>query len=150
MTDQFDKPIRLSIYSVPSHFPVVRAAIEKACQQLGFDQRASGDVMLSTDEALTNILRHAYHGANDQLIELELAVTGSDSDNALRISIRDYGQAVDRKEIRSRDLDDVRPGGLGVHIMSKCMDEVQYTHPEGGGTLLIMDKTIPHKKHKVS
>ena len=149
MSDVFDKPIHLRISSIPSHLSIVRAAVETFCQQLGFDATSAGQVMLSTDEALTNIIRHAYCGREDKVIEIELAPVNRDGGKALRITLRDYGKAVDRDEICSRDLHDVRPGGLGVHIMTECMDVLDYTHPKGGGTLLTMVKCLPPEQQKV-
>ena len=43
---------------------------------------------------------------------------------------------------RGRDLDDVRPGGLGVHIMTSCMDCLEFRQAEGGGTILTMVKRL--------
>ena len=62
------------------------------------------------------------------------------------MTLRDYGPAVDPSEIKSRDLADIRPGGLGVHIMNKCMDSVEYQQADGGGMMLIMTKNIPSEK----
>lgn len=149
MSDVFDRPIHMRISSVPHHLPIVRAAVETFCQQLGFDATSAGQVMLSTDEALTNIIRHAYCECQDEVIEIELATVNRDGRKALQVSLRDYGKAVDRDEICSRDLKDVRPGGLGVHIMTECMDVLDYTHPEGGGTLLTMIKNLPLEERKV-
>ena len=45
--------------------------------------------------------------------------------------------------MKPRDLDDVRPGGLGTHFMAEVMDRVEFlTPPEGGGNLLRMVKRI--------
>ena len=148
MSDINDKPIHIRINSIPNHLSIVRAAVETFCQQLGFDATNSGQVMLSTDEALTNIIRHAYSGAEDEAIEIELTTVNRDGRKALQVSLRDYGKAVGRDEICSRDLKDVRPGGLGVHIMTECMDALDYTHPENGGTLLTMIKNLPFKEKK--
>ena len=137
-----DKTIRLEILSVPAHLPVVRSAIEKACEMVGFDGDEPGRIVLSADEAMANIIKHAYKGAGDKPIEIELTPFARAGASGLRIRLRDYGVVVDRSQIKSRDLADVRPGGLGVHIMTNCMDEVNYLPAEGGGTLLTMIKTL--------
>jgi len=146
MTPTASRPIRLSIYSMPSHLPVVRAAVEKACRQAGFDEEAAASVVLSVDEALTNIIRHAYKGADDQQIDVELELLGPRGCEGLLVRLRDYGDQVDPSQIKPRDLDDVRPGGLGVHIMKECMDTVRFTPAKGGGTLLTMIKRISVKQ----
>jgi len=138
-----NQPIRLHIRSTPAHLPVVRAAVEKACLLIGLDESLTGAVVLSVDEALTNIIRHAYDNAADQPIEIEFVVTGPPEHEVLQISLRDHGTYVGPEEMKSRDLADVRPGGLGVHIMKECMDHVEYQQAEGGGTLLILRKCLP-------
>ncbi len=134
-------PIRLSIASTPAHLPVVRAAMESVCKLMGFDEPTRGDIVLAVDEALANVIKHAYQGENDKPIEITLRSVGGDK-AALKIEIRDWGRQVEHAAIKSRDLDDVRPGGLGVHIMSRCMNEVKYVHAPDGGTLLTMVKTL--------
>lgn len=140
------EPLRLSIRSCPLHVPVVRAAIEKFCELLGFDAACTSGIGLGVNEALANIIEHAYGGKEDQPIEVELAPVGVKAPQGLRIRLRDYGRSVDPATIKSRPLDQVRPGGLGVHIMSQCMDELDYQRAEGGGTLLTLIKHIPQSE----
>ena len=142
MKPSCEESVRLSICSTPEHLVIVRAALEKMCEALGFDAQAAGQVVLSADEALANIIRHAYKGDRSRPIEIELAPLPASGPGGLRIRIRDYGDWVDPSQIRSRDLADVRPGGLGVHIMSQCMDALDYAPAEGGGTVLTMTKEL--------
>lgn len=139
-------PIRVNILSQPSHLAVVRAAAEKLCGLVGFDAEATMRIVLSLDEGLTNIIRHAYDNATDRPIEIEMTVLGRSEPIGLRLCLRDWGKAVDPSKIRSRDLEDVRPGGLGVHIMQQCMDEVRYEHCEEGGTMLTLTKNLASGK----
>ena len=149
MNQMPEKPIKLSILSLPVHLPVARAAIEKMCGLVGFDADTAGAVVLSVDEALCNIIKHAYEGAEDKPIEIELVPFGYPQTQGLRIQLRDYGRQVDPSEIKSRDLKDVRPGGLGVHIMNEYMDRIEFAPAADGGTVLTMVKMmkdIPSKQ----
>lgn len=58
----------------------------------------------------------------------------------LRIVIDDEAKQVDPSVIKSRDLDEVRPGGLGVHIIKAVMDEVKYERRSPIGMRLSMVK----------
>ena len=137
---QTEKPVKLVIFSTPDHLPVVRAATEKLCRNIGFPEPEVTQVILSVDEALSNVIRHAYDGAPDKPIEIELLTLDLPPERGIMVRIRDHGRVVDRERIQSRDLDKVRPGGLGVHIMTECMDDLEYQPAEGGGTLLVMVK----------
>ena len=143
MTDLVPRhPIKFSICSTSAHLPIVRAALERMCELLGFDSDAAGGIVLSVDEALTNIIRHAYDNQDDKPIEVELTPIVNENPRALQVSLQDWGRQVDPAKIKSRSLSEVRPGGLGVHIITKCMDEVKYCPREEGGTLLTMVKNI--------
>ena len=143
MSELADSPIRLRIASAAAHLPVVRAALERFCQLLGLDADMGAEIVLAVDEALTNIIRHAYHGAADKPIEISFACVGAaGGGQALRIELRDWGESVDPSRIKSRDLDDIRPGGLGVHLMQNCMDTVEYAPGPEGGTRLTMTRAL--------
>jgi anti-sigma regulatory factor (Ser/Thr protein kinase) len=134
--------LRLEIRSDPSQLGAVRQKVESFARSAGFDETCAGQVVLAMDEALTNIIRHAYEGRNDQPIEIDLSVCGG----KLCVVLRDYGRVAQPSSIRSRDLSDVRPGGLGVHIITQCMESVEYVPAEGGGTRLTMKKTLLPKQ----
>jgi anti-sigma regulatory factor (Ser/Thr protein kinase) len=143
MTEPLKSSLRLQIASTPVHLPIVRAAVERFAGMLGFDEATCGKITLAVDEALTNIIKHAYHGRDDKPIEITLGtVPAPAGKQALRIELRDWGTPAGREEIKSRDLEDIRPGGLGVHIMNSIMDEVQYAPAGGGGTRLVMTKRM--------
>ena len=59
------------------------------------------------------------------------------------IVVEDRAKQVDPETIQPRDLDDIRPGGLGVHIIREIMDHVSYEKRDGGGMRLSMTKHLP-------
>ena len=136
-------PVKLAIYSTPDHLCVVRAATEQLCRKLGFDDRGITQVVLSVDEALTNVIRHAYGGSEDRPIEVELAATDDAPAGGLCVRIRDFGRFIGPGAVKRQEPSEHRPGGLGVYIMHECMDRVEYRRAEGGGTLLTMAKRLP-------
>jgi sigma-B regulation protein RsbU (phosphoserine phosphatase) len=91
------------------------------------------------DEACQNIIRHAYGG--DPTCEIVLEVS-RDADRIV-VDLLDFAEPIDHSRIQPRDLDDIRPGGLGTHFIKECMDETEYPPPpEGAGNLLRMMKRI--------
>ena len=113
----------MEIRSDPAVLGEVRQKAECFMEEVGFSAECNARIVLAMDEALTNVIRHAYEGRTDERIEIDLCMKA----RTLRITIRDYGQVVHPSAIRSRDLEDVRPGGLGVHIMNECMDHVEFS-----------------------
>ncbi|GAH69800.1 unnamed protein product, partial [marine sediment metagenome] len=49
----------------------MRATLGKLCELVGFDRETAGAIILSVDEALTNIIKHAYGGVEDGVIDIE-------------------------------------------------------------------------------
>ena len=131
----------LCIQSKPAELPQVRAAVEAGGTRVGFDKRDCHAIALAVDEALANVIKHAYGGADDKKIEIEIEELNENlKHRGLKVIIRDFGKAVEISKIKGRELTDIRPGGLGVHIMRKVMDEVVFECPPSGGTLLRMVK----------
>ena len=94
-------------------------------------------MVLALDEACTNVIRHAY-GHQCKPVRLEMCSLRS----KVRFVLRDYGQTCDPSRIRSRELEDIRPGGLGVHIIRQAFDHVSY-EPQARGTRLVLEKVRP-------
>ncbi len=140
MEQAFD--IELCIVSKPVYLCVVRAAISTALERFGLDEADCGKVMLAVDEAVTNVIRHGYDNAEDRPIWVRFKPDGVNGKAGFVIVVEDLGKQVEPELIRGRDLEDVRPGGLGVHIIKQIMDEVEYTKREGGGMRLYMAKAF--------
>lgn len=135
--------IRLQLTSSTKCLPVVRGAVERMAALEGFNGNDTHELTLAIDEALANVIKHGYQNRDDQPIELTLStIRSSGGAPGLSIVVRDYGRQVDPATIHSRDLNEVRPGGLGVHIIQTVMDEVEYTCPSGGGMQLRMVKFV--------
>ena len=62
------------------------------------------------------------------------------SDHAIVFEIRDFGKQAPIEKIKPRDLEDVKPGGLGVHFIKSIAKQVDYIHQKDGdgGTKLIL------------
>ena len=117
----------------------IRKAARECVERCGCSTQSTSDIVLAIDEACQNIIRHAYHGECDDIIELEIEHRGDE----LIFSLTDHAPAIDPSQIQPRDLDDVRPGGLGTHFIRLVMDETDYLKPPSGrGNLLKMVKRI--------
>lgn len=136
-------PVELKITSSPSCLAAVRGAVEEMARYEGFGEMDSHALVLAVDEALANVIEHGYSGVEGLPIEVTLsAVRSSDHRAGVCVVVRDQGKQVDPGQICGRDLEDIRPGGLGVHIIRSVMDEVEYSCPNEGGMLLRMVKYV--------
>ena len=131
-----EEKVSLEIKSDPRYLALVRRNLEFLLAQ---DQVLDQDIqkiVLAVDEAAANVIRYAYQGDPNQAIEFEFAI----SPEWLSIGIRDYGRKPDLDRVKPRELQEVRPGGLGTHFIQEVMDEVNYDISPPKGTLLTMKK----------
>src|SRR6267143_1753959 len=94
-------------------------------------------MVLGVDEACTNIIRHAYHLRDDQLISLSL----EEKSDCVCLRLRDYGKHSHPDSMKSRPTDLIRPGGLGLHLMRLAFDQVQFVL-RSRGTELVLTKNL--------
>jgi serine/threonine-protein kinase RsbW len=120
--------LKLELSSDPQLLCVVRGALERLTEVFGFSPPDRRSVTRAVDEALTNIMRHCYNGRTDQPIEVYCSRVRSRSQSAdgLEILLCDQGPAVDPSKLRGRRLDEIKPGGLGLHFIRQSMDTVEY------------------------
>jgi len=127
--------LKLQISSDATLLAVVRSALERLTETLGFSAPDCRSVTRAVDEALTNIIRHCYQGRRDLPIEIFCTRLNSRSEAGfgagLEILLSDRGPAVDPAKMRGRRLDDVKPGGLGLHLIQQSMDAVEYRRVRG-------------------
>jgi sigma-B regulation protein RsbU (phosphoserine phosphatase) len=122
----------------PESLSAIRAAVAKVACELGCSAGLAQDVVLAVDEACQNVIRHAYRGGDGDMV-----IHVGREDDLLVIRLMDFAPPVEVAKIRSRSLDEVRPGGLGVHLMRSVMDHVEFLPPPAGiGNLLQMVKRI--------
>ena len=114
--------LKLVMPSDPRYLPVVRGAIGPLAAAIGWAESDCRAITLALDEALANVIRHAYHGRPEGLIELECR----ESPDGLEITLLDHGEAPDRSKICARAIACDQPGGLGTHIIRDVMDSVSY------------------------
>lgn len=129
--------IHMEFFSRPVYLGVIRRMLDSLCERMGLDPHQSARICLAVDEAVCNVIRHGYDNDQDGRITLNMSRIEGDNPELL-IEVLDRARHVDLDTIRSRNLDEIRPGGLGVHIINEIMSNVEYSHREGGGMRLAM------------
>ncbi len=135
-----ESSISLHITSDPSLLSSMRTVLYKICETAGYSVSEINKIVLAVDEACANVIKHAYKNEREQPITINCSV----GNGLLEIEILDNGEPVDVKKIKSRELDEIRPGGLGVYLMKSVMDTVTYSGSKQGNSLY-MSKQLPKK-----
>jgi len=132
--------IVLKMLSNPATLRPVRLAGEEFCRQSGMTPTQVEEIGLCVNEAVANVMRHQYHGDEKKPIEVTFSVT----DGHMNVDIRDWGTPFDPNRLPKGartccDVDEIKPGGLGLMCMRKLMDRVEFI-PQSNGMLLTMSK----------
>lgn len=135
--------LRITFQSRAGELKRVREAVAGALDKVGCATATARDLVLAVDEACQNVIRHAYGNDPDGEITLEIR----QDDENLIVLLRDFADTIDPEKIKPRDLDQLRPGGLGTHLMQEIMDDVEFAPPRGdSGNLLRMIKKFERGK----
>lgn len=115
---------------------VVRPCVRSAARMCGFGDAEANDIVLAVAEACQNVIVHGYRGEEgDIVLGLEREPGG------IAISVTDFAPSVDPEKIKPRNLDEVRPGGLGTHFLRELMDTASFEPGAGGtGNVLVMTR----------
>ncbi len=139
-------PMEVSIkFVVPSHpryLSLIRAAVGELAAIHGLRPEECRGVMLAVDEALANVIRHAYRGDFEQKIE----VTCQALSDRLEFAVLDQGEAPDPIRLAPHPLDAVALSGRGTHIIRSIMDTVSYERVPGGNQLRLTKLLAPAEK----
>ena len=82
------------------------------------------ELVLALAEAAQNIVKHAYKDKPDSndIMVVEVSCVN----NELKIAFYDRGTPVDPQKVKHRELDNVKPGGLGTFFIQEIMDAVEF------------------------
>jgi anti-sigma regulatory factor (Ser/Thr protein kinase) len=128
----------ITIPSTSGHLAEVRAFVRDTTAAFGAAPSVTADLVQAVDEAVCNVVLHAYRDARG-----EIEVAAALRDGRIEIRILDRGPRFDPTTAAEPDLsvppERRKPGGMGIHLMRSGTDAVQHrARPEGGNELLLV------------
>ena len=102
----------------------VRTFCREVFEKLHIEQNLKEELVLAIAEAAQNIVKHAYKDNPDT--EDKMVVQISCNENKLQIGFYDMGTPVDPTKVKHREIDNVKPGGLGTFFIQEIMDAVEF------------------------
>jgi anti-sigma regulatory factor (Ser/Thr protein kinase) len=128
---------RFRVHDAPKELAGVLDRIEALVLEQGLSRELASEMRLVAEEALTNVLDHAYGQKEKSAVDVILRVEGG----AVRLTVRDKGKAFNPLESALPRLDlpvEERPlGGLGIHLIKSLTDEQIYAR-EGEENVLVL------------
>ncbi|MFN1835823.1 ATP-binding protein [Balneola sp. MJW-20] len=117
---------KLRVDASTEHLAQVRDFVAAHASEMGLSGKDISDIRLAVDEAYTNIIKHAYRNQSSNPVEIEIGHNSTE----LWISLIDQGDSFNPSEYKEPDIlqriKDKKRGGMGVYLIRKLMDNVQY------------------------
>ena len=132
----------IKVSATTDHLAEIRTFVREHVMGLGFNDTDENNIVLAVDEACSNLIQHAYHNNPDKQIHISIEILPT----IVRVEISDTSAPFDPA---SADLPDMRRyfierrhHGLGILLMTRVMDDIQYrpSVSEMGQNTLVLTK----------
>jgi anti-sigma regulatory factor (Ser/Thr protein kinase) len=133
-----DVHLKFLLPSDPRFLALMRTTVAELGLACGLPDRDCRGLSLAVDEALANIIRHAYRGEVDRRIEVDCRVWP----DHLEITLLDQGDPPDSARLERELPDHEALSGRGMHLIRTIMDEVCYEQVPGGNQVRLT-KRLP-------
>jgi sigma-B regulation protein RsbU (phosphoserine phosphatase) len=131
--------LALRFNSDPKKLRMVRERVQEIAEEFGCSKKSISDLVIAINEACMNIMQHAYKGEKSGEILLEIQKASGE----VQVLLTDFAEPIEPSGIEPRDLEDVKPGGLGTYFIQEIMDDCTYGHLDNNaGNYLKMRKKI--------
>jgi serine/threonine-protein kinase RsbW len=136
--------------SVPGTDAGVREALDALAALVaghGLSRAVTWPMEVSLDEVLANVVRHGLAGREGAAIEVEMRLDGGALPPVCELLVSDDGPAFDplatAEADTSLDVEDRPIGGLGITLVRRLMDSVEYERRDGRNSLRMRRRLVP-------
>lgn len=135
-----DKLLEFQFPASSENLCILRNKLREVLESCSKSAELKNCIVLAVSEACVNIIEHAYRDDDTGDIIVEIEKLG---DNMI-FRLTDFAHRKTREEdMQSRPLEEIRPGGLGCHIINEIMDEVSLIECDSTcGNVLQMTKKL--------
>lgn len=120
-----------SIDASTKNLAEVRNFVAEHAVSHGFDKQQIADIRLAVDEAITNIIKHAYQQDDSKTIDIEITL----EENSICIQLQDTGKKFRMNKYSEPDIEkkikERKRGGMGLYLIHSLMDSVTYNSKNG-------------------
>lgn len=126
----------------PEHLAELLGFIEAACRAADVSEDVAFAVRLASEEACTNVIKHAYphHASGSICLHILREST------RIVVTVRDHGSRFHPEDVPvptvNAFVEERELGGLGWHLIQRVMDEVHHGYDTTNGNTLTLVKRI--------
>ncbi|MGE5544972.1 MAG: ATP-binding protein, partial [Bacillota bacterium] len=135
----------LSVPNDLKYLPVILGCVQGFAELAGFEEREQTQIELAVEEAVTNVIEHAFFPGQRAMFEVKCEIETT----ALVVTVSDQGLPFDPSqtlEYHAADtLSTADTAGLGSHLMKSLMDRIEYRNLGKKGKETRLIKNLPSK-----
>jgi serine/threonine-protein kinase RsbW len=141
MKTPHSRTVKLDVASRLEMLEMVQTALHNVAVLAGFDEDATHYMSVAVREAVVNAMKHGNGMSEDKRVAVALVL----QPKQLEVSVRDHGTGFAPEAVPDPLAPEnlLKANGRGIFFMRSFMDEVSYSFPPGGGTLVKMVKRLP-------
>jgi serine/threonine-protein kinase RsbW len=134
------RTIKLDMASRFEMLEMVQTVLSRAAEMAGFDEEAAHYLSVAVRESVINAIKHGNRGDEGKRVTVVLA----SQPNALEVRVQDQGEGFDPGAVPDPLAEEnlLKTDGRGIFFMRQFMDEVSYSFPPRGGTVVRMLKRV--------
>jgi serine/threonine-protein kinase RsbW len=134
--------MKLELYATPEEVMRAVDALQAFGRSRHVPAKALFGLALALEECGSNIVNHALRRDARQKFQVSLNHTGT----AVNIELRDRGPAFDPTQALARaesaEADDRPPGGWGIQLVRRYVDEIRYRREADENILLLVKRLV--------
>lgn len=124
----------IRIYCQTTALAEVRVFLQKTLSGFNLSDKDMIQVTLAVEEVCANLIIHSHHCNKKEFINLKII----EAEKKIIFEIKDHGKAFNMLDYEAPDLEEVkgnkRKGGLGIILVRKIMDEIEFESNQGVNT----------------
>ena len=133
--------VKLDMASRFEMLDIAQTVLTQLCKVVGFEDEVTHYMAVAVRESVVNAIKHGNGADESKRVEVIFTL----GDQSLEVQVKDQGQGFQPEEIPDPLAPEnlLKAYGRGIFFMKQFMDEVSYTFPKNGGTVVRMLKKVP-------
>jgi serine/threonine-protein kinase RsbW len=135
------RTVKLDIASRFEMLDMAQSVLAQLCKIVGFEDETAHYLAVALRESVANAIKHGNGQDESKRVELVFTLT----DHSIEVQVKDQGTGFKPDEIPDPLAPEnlLKAYGRGIFFMRQFMDEVSYSFPSKGGTVVRMLKNLP-------